>query len=408
MATVLDLQFGDPAGSATAADSAGPTAEDGTFENGATTNGNGQALFDGNNDYLEVDPDPALGLSEGTVFLQFTQDTASQGDVPFGRNAAQTLFSVDSSGFDAGGHLTIFIRSDGSVGVRHQDTSDSFNFSGGSVTLGQPTSVAYSWGPSGSTLVVDGVVVDSGTQALVLGADAEPIVVGASQAQSGNGVANRLRGEFDGSIDRVLISDTADAGSVPCFTAGTWIETVQGARKVETLAVGDVVMTQAGPRPITWMGRWRIKPEILEARPNLCPVVFEPGSIGNARRLKLSRQHCVVMQRDGQMVLVRAGHLAKHADGRVRVSKAQRGVEYVHLLLDCHTAVRANGVLAESLYPGALALEYVRTDILTDTPEECDTFLPVLKSAEVKAAIDAGTLSPAPPMGQTPALRAVG
>ena len=70
--------------------------------------------------------------------------------------------------------------------------------------------------------------------------------------------------------------------------------------------------------------------------------------------------------------------------------------------------MRANGVLAESLYPGALALEFVRSDILPNTPEEGDTFLPILKSAEVKAAIDAGTLSPAPPMTLTPALRAVG
>lgn len=214
MATLLDLRFDDPLGSGSASDVGGSTAEDGTYTGDAAPDGNGLATFDGAGDYVEVAADPIFGLSEGTVVVTFTQNSASSSNIPYGADAAKTLFSVDSNSFDGGGHLTIFVRADGSVGVRHQDSTSNYNFSGGSVTLGQQTTVAYSWGPSGSTLVVDGVVVDAGTDALVMAGDVEPIVIGASQAQSGNGVANNIQGEFDGTIDRVILTDTALGGAV--------------------------------------------------------------------------------------------------------------------------------------------------------------------------------------------------
>ena len=183
------------------------TTQDGVFQNGATTTGSGSGVFDGNNDYVEIPHDPGFDLDSGSIAITFTQDTASVGDKPWGSSAAQTLFSRDSTGYDGGGHLTIFIKSDGSVGVRHQDTDESFDFEGGNVTLGQPTTIIYSWGPTGSQLIVDGVVVDTGTEALSLSGNSEPITIGASQAQSGDGTADNLTGFFDGEIEGVAIYD---------------------------------------------------------------------------------------------------------------------------------------------------------------------------------------------------------
>jgi hypothetical protein len=42
---------------------------------------------------------------------------------------------------------------------------------------------------------------------------------------------------------------------------------------------------------------------------------------------------------------------------RIRRMNGVRKVEYVHILLDGHHVVTANGVLAESLFPGPMVLE---------------------------------------------------
>ncbi len=195
MARIALWNFDESPGSSVAQDTetADGVAQNGVFQNGATTNRSGSAVFDGSNDYVEIPSDPSFDLETGSIIIDFTQATASTGDSPSGPNVwAQTLFSRDSHGFDGGGHLTIYIQSDGSINVRHQDTSSSHQFQGGNVTPGQPSSLIYSWGPNGSQLIVDGVVVDSGTQALTLAGNAEPVVIGASQSKSRNGVADKL------------------------------------------------------------------------------------------------------------------------------------------------------------------------------------------------------------------------
>jgi hypothetical protein len=45
-----------------------------------------------------------------------------------------------------------------------------------------------------------------------------------------------------------------------CFLAGTKMQTVEGERKIEDLAVGDLLPTMfGGLRPIQWIGRYPIK-----------------------------------------------------------------------------------------------------------------------------------------------------
>ncbi|MEM9012763.1 MAG: Hint domain-containing protein [Pseudomonadota bacterium] len=358
MASVAEYTFDGPAGQSVAADSVTrPAAEDGTFQGDATTDGAGNARFDGSGDYIEIPASDAFGLSQGAIEIDFVQGSPSQGDLPYGRNPAQTLFSTDSSGFDGGGHLTIYITSDGSIGVRHQTDDKSHFFEGGSIAPGEEVRIAYTFGPDGSQLIVNDVVVDTGSEALVMGGDVEPIIIGASQASSGNGVANRLSGFFDGEISRVRIADDpADATApVPCFTAGTLIETARGPCPVEDLAPGDPIYTlDAGFQPLLWLGHTQLSPRALQLFPRLRPVLFRQGAVGNDADLLLSRQHAVLHGLAAEEVLIRSIHLARHGGGQIRVANGQRGVGYFHLLLGSHHIVRANGALCESLYPGEM------------------------------------------------------
>lgn len=386
MAEVARYTFDEAPGSTVAQDSdtTDGAAQNGTFQNGATTDGNGSGVFDGEDDYVEIPHDPAFDLDSGSIAITFTQDTASTGNNPWGGNAAQTLFSKDSTGLDDGGHLTIYIKSDGSVGVRHQDTDSSHNFEGGNVTLGQPTSVIYSWGPDGSQLIVDGVVVDSGAEPLTLAGNSEPITIGATQAQSGDGQANNLQGFFDGQIEEVAISgEPAGSSSVPCFTKGTLIATPRGEVPIETLRVGDLVCTlDHGPQPIRWIGSLEVYlGRHAAGEDTLRPIRITAGALGHnlpKRDLLISRQHRMLISSkiaarmfESDKVLGAAIKLT--ALPGIFIDTRQRHVEYFHMMFDRHQVVFAEGAPSESLYTGVEALKAVsatsRAEILTLFPE---------------------------------------
>jgi len=185
----------------------------------------------------------------------------------------------------------------GSVGVRQQDDTTSYTFQGGNFTLGEQTTIAYSWSPTGSQLIVDGVVVDTGTDALTLAGNSEPIIIGASQASSGDGVANNIEGFFDGEIEGVAIYDeVVGVDTVPCFTKGTMILPPHGEVPIEYLCVGDIVCTlNNGPQPIRWLGSRSVALDHAANAPSkLRPVRIHQGALGDGlpkRDLLVSRQH---------------------------------------------------------------------------------------------------------------------
>ncbi len=379
MPQVAFWEFDDPFGSPTADDSVdGDGSQDGTFRNGAGTNGSGSGTFDGQNDVVEVPYDPVFDLDEGSVVVTFTQTAASTGNVPFGGNPAMTLFSRDSSNFDNGGHLTIFILRNGTVGVRHQTDSENFNFRGGEITLNQQSTVIYSWSPTGSQLIVDGTVVDTGTEALTLAGDPQPLTIGASQAQSGNGTANNLKGFFEGEINGVAIFDeVVDPEVMACFVSGTMILTDTGERPVEDLAVGDLVQTlDRGLCPIEWIGQREV-PGIGR----MAPIRFEARAIGNAEPLMVSPQHRMLLRHwrsellfGEPEVLVKAKDLVN--DSTVRQIPRARGVRYFHIALGQHEVIFANGVPTESFAHGPEALKALdaemRAEYLTLFPEAAE------------------------------------
>ncbi|MEM7490045.1 MAG: Hint domain-containing protein [Pseudomonadota bacterium] len=393
MGLVSLFDFFDASGASTAQDSAG-TAQDATFHGDAGTDGAGTASFDGDGDYAIVDPDPALNLSQGTVELSFVQDTASIGNVPYGGSPAQTLFSSDAYG-NTEGHLTIYIKNDGTLMVRHQTDGQHHFYEGDKVTLGDPVEISYSFGPSGSELVMNGTTFDTSTVAHTLAGGTNPVVIGASTVQSSMGQTNNLKGFFDGEISRVAIYDdqTGSRGAAPaCLVAGTLVLTPGGPAPVETLRKGDEVVTYgSGPVPLQAVLSRTIGTACLMGAPNHRPIRIDAGTLGNMRPLTVSRQHCLLMGLSGRDVLVRAGHLADEGMAGIWRMDAVDRVEYRHLLFEDHQMVMADGMWVESLLPGSGA-DPSTADAPDRTPPP--TCCPVLRRHEVVQALHAGTLGP--------------
>ena len=204
--------------------------------------------FDGATGYLLVEPSPDFQLTSGSIHLTFNADKVS------GRNA---LFSRDSSGTDDGGHFTAWV-DDGRVHVRLQTDSGSTHLysASDSIAAGQDHAVTVTFGAGGAELYLDGqrVDVDTGHTWGWQGND-EPIVIGANQWTSGNGVANNLTHHFDGRIDDVAIFDqqldaatiadmaVTDAGELAALSGD---DTLSGGAGADTLHGGGGDDTLSG------------------------------------------------------------------------------------------------------------------------------------------------------------------
>lgn len=168
---------------------------------------------------------------------------------------------------------------------------------------------------------------------------------------------------------------------VPCFCAGTLIDTPRGAVPVQDLRPGDAVLTlDGGPLPLHWVGRRMLGPERLAAQPELRPIRIAAGALGPgipATDLSVSPQHRILVRSaiaqrmfGAREVLVAARQLL--ALPGIAVQDLPQ-VDYVHILFRGHQIVFSNGAPTESLYPGAEAMKSVgaaaRAEILAIFPE---------------------------------------
>ena len=70
------------------------------------------------------------------------------------------------------------------------------------------------------------------------------------------------------------------AARYPAIAAGTLIETDRGEKKVETLEIGDKVMTASGAkRPIKWIGRRSYGGRFVLGRKDILPVCIKAGAL---------------------------------------------------------------------------------------------------------------------------------
>lgn len=176
-------------------------------------------------------------------------------------------------------------------------------------------------------------------------------------------------------ITRVSVDPKAgltQGRGVICFTPGTRLMTPRGARPIEALRPGDLVQTaDDGALPVLWIGQRELTADCLRAAPRLRPIRFQEGAFGIGRpdsALTVSPQHRMVLATAALRALFNTDEAlvaaADMVDGRaVRVDLAPEGVRYVHVLLERHSVVFANGLATESFHPAAMDLA---TMTLTD------------------------------------------
>jgi hypothetical protein len=173
------------------------------------------------------------------------------------------------------------------------------------------------------------------------------------------GINNRFFGAFG------MPPHSVTGTTVICFTPGTLIQTPAGETPVEALRPGDFVWTaDCGYRPIKAL---HCSDHAIAG--DHAPIQFAPGSIGpNFPRvpLSLSPQHRVLCRSklvyrmfDTTEVLLPA----KRFLGLPGVSQADPGAaaRYIHLEVEPHAILRANGALVESCLRGSQVHETLPT-----------------------------------------------
>ncbi len=163
----------------------------------------------------------------------------------------------------------------------------------------------------------------------------------------------------------------------PCFTLGTLILTISGEKPIETLKVGDRVITRdGGSMVLRWIGRRRMTVSAASA-----PIRIKASALGEGvpeREVRVSPLHRVLVRSAMAQMLFGQGEVLVAAkflvnDNTILRDTNARVVEYIHLMFDNHAVVYTEGLLSESLQVGAAGLAALspeaREELLSIFPE---------------------------------------
>ncbi|MEO3414724.1 Hint domain-containing protein [Roseovarius sp. CAU 1744] len=187
--------------------------------------------------------------------------------------------------------------------------------------------------------------------------------------------AGGLSGSFTMSDGTVVTFSEIE--NIICFTPGARIQTPQGARKIETLQRGDLVLTRDnGPQPIRWLGR-----RTVPGLGRFAPVTVAAGALeGLAQTLTVSPQHRFLFTGyraellfGTSEVLVAARHLINGLN--IRQAECTR-VTYLHMMFDRHEVIYADGTATESFHAGEVGI----SAISDRSREEMFALFPELRS----------------------------
>jgi hypothetical protein len=164
------------------------------------------------------------------------------------------------------------------------------------------------------------------------------------------------------------LSAVTETGGMICFTPNTSIRTADGARLIQELRLGDRIVTKDnGLQAIKWIGHRRIATGQLHAMPQLRPIRFRAGALGVGRPdgdLLVSPQHRMVITGPAALALFNAAEVLVTAEDLVNgtsihVDLTPRDAVYIHIMLEQHQIIWANGLETESFHPASAALERI-------------------------------------------------
>jgi hypothetical protein len=153
--------------------------------------------------------------------------------------------------------------------------------------------------------------------------------------------------------------DRHGGGSPHCFLKGTQIRTVQGERAIEDLQIGDLVLTVAGEaKPIRWIARMRFERDGQASWSDAAaPIKVARGAFNGDlphSDLYVSFGHRFLING----LLIPACDLVNESS-ITRVKSASSDIlEYLHIELEDHDVILANGVPAETLEGNASRSEF--------------------------------------------------
>ncbi|MBU2890978.1 Hint domain-containing protein [Celeribacter halophilus] len=164
--------------------------------------------------------------------------------------------------------------------------------------------------------------------------------------------------------------------TVICFGKGTRIATPYGARAVEDLKPGDLVLTMDnGLQPLRWVGA-----RTVPATGRFAPIEITKGALGNERDLIVSPQHRMLLNGWRSEMLFNTSEVfaaAKHLVNGSTIREAQGGfVTYYHLMFDRHEVIFAEGAASESFHVS----DYSLTGVADGAREELFALFPELRS----------------------------
>lgn len=242
----------------------------------------------------------------------------------------------------------------------------------------------------------------TGTATEVYGSLSVRIDLTASFSISGSASGTIVEKFYFGVKYSVTYTSGHGGSQCACFASGTRLLTSKGPVKVESLALGDLVVTASGAhRPIKWIGHRTLD---LAAQPDqkaVQPVRVEAGAFETnkpQRDLWLSPAHAVAV----------GGHLCqieRLINGTTITQVPLDTVTYWHIELDSHDIVFAEGLEAETYLDTGNRTDFVEGGVFLElhptfrAKKLSDTCLPIVATGRELFALRAALLDRAETLG---------
>ncbi|MBW6416868.1 Hint domain-containing protein [Celeribacter sp. PS-C1] len=346
------------------------------YGSGNAETGEGDTVYGGDGDDLIDDVDLANsndfndyldgGAGNDTIYAGAGDDTILGGDgndVIYGEDGDDTI-----SG-DAGADFI-----DGGAG------NDTIYAGGGDTIIG---------GAGNDTIIIDPSLLDGNAITIIGSEDAgdgdtdvldlsgldndwttNPIIYDENDPESGSLTL------ADGTVITFSNIEVVYPDTVICFGKGTRIATPSGARAVEDLKPGDLVLTMDnGVQPLRWVGAREVP-----AVGRFAPIEIKAGALNNDRDLIVSPQHRMLLNTWRSQMLFDTSEVfaaAKHLVNGTTIREARGGmVTYYHLMFDRHEVIFAEGAPSESFHVSDFSL----TGVANGAREELFSLFPELRS----------------------------